>query len=163
MESGGIIMPTDITNISQEARTKAYFEETPFGNNVLAKPYNLSERTIREYKRTGRVPKRQKKLNKAIQRTGKRYAFKQKETIIRERILFKFEKRALEAERQASSVKGVARRVKLQEAAAEREAKRIASEKSLTELVGMADDLRTDDDWTEWLRNYEAVKGVLYS
>ena len=156
-------MPTDITNISQEARTKAYFEDTPFDNNVLANRYNVSVGTIRKYKREGRVPKRQKRLNKVIQRTGKRYAFKQKEIIIRERILLKFEKRAVEAERQASSVKGVARRVKLQEAAAEREAKRIASEKSLTELVGMADDLRTDDDWTEWLRNYEAVKGVLYS
>ena len=156
-------MAKDITNISQEARTKAYFKNTKFSNKVLAERYGVSVRTIQRYRKTGQVPKSRKKLNKAIQRTGKKYARVGKEVEIKGRVFEKYDRLIAEAERQrdASTTRAVKRgkQRKIDELI---EAKRQAKDKSLSELVKMTSDLRTDDDWREWEANYNAVKGELF-
>lgn len=156
-------MAKDITNISQEARTKAYFNNTKFSNATLARRYDVSVRTIQRYKKTGKVPKSRTRLNKAIQRTGKKYARTEKEVSIKNRLIGKYDRLIIEGQRQADSVSGVAKKAKQREVASLREAKRIAKEQSLSEIVGMTGDLRTDDDWREWEANYNAVKGVLFA
>jgi len=163
-------MAKDITNISQEARTRAYFNNTKFSNATLARRYDVSVRTIQRYRKNAKdesikfvVPKSRTRLNKAIQRTGKKYARVEKEVSIKNRLVGKYDRLIIEGQRQADSVSGVAKKAKQREVASLREAKRIAKEQSLSEIVGMTGDLRTDDDWREWEANYNAVKGVLFA
>lgn len=156
-------MAKDITNISQEARTKAYFNNTKFSNKVLAERYGVSVRTIQRYRKTGQVPKSRKKLNKAIQRTGKKYARVEKEVAIKGRVIAKYDRLIAEAERQRDSSKVRAVKRFQQRVVDELiEAQRQAKNKSLSELVNMTSDLRTDDDWREWEANYNSVKGSLF-
>ena len=38
-----------------------------------------------------------------------------------------------------------------------------AAKMTLAELVGLTNDLRTDNDWREWEVSYESMKGTLFS
>lgn len=157
-------MAKDITNISEEARTKAYFNNTPFSNPTLASRYDVSLRTIQRYRATGKVPKSRTKLRKAIQRTGKKYAKLEKKEAIRQNIISKYDRQIAQAEAQKKSSKLKSVQREKQSVIDElTEAKKLASESSLEELVGMTGDLRTDNDWREWEANYNAVKGVLFA
>ena len=156
-------MAKDIANISQEARTKAYFKNTKFSNATLARRYGKSVRTIQRYRQTGKVPKSNKKLNRAIQRTGKKYAKVEKKEAIKSAILNKYDKQIAEAERQRdSSTTRAAKRGKQRDIDSLKAKKSIAESKTLEELVAMTGDLRTDTDWREWEANYNSVKGSLF-
>lgn len=156
-------MAKDITKISQEARTKAYFNNTPASNATLARRYGKSVRTIQRWRQTGKVPKSNKKLNRAIQRTGKKYAKAEKKEAIKKAVINKYDRLIAESETQLkSSTTRAVRRGKQRDIDSLKEAKRIAQSQSLEELVGMTGDLRTDSDWREWEANYNSVKGSMF-
>ena len=176
MEFGGIIMAItekkgqqsgnkkSITVVNQETREGAYIRTK--SNAFLMKKSGKSLRTVQRWKQKGKLPKNQSTagLRKTAKRAGKKAFYAEKKVSVKDNFIGKWRRKEVEARRAARTASSrAARRQKLMEADAYKLAADNAAKMTLAELVGLTNDLRTDNDWREWEVSYESMKGTLFS
>ena len=153
-----------ITTVNQETREGAYIRTKT--NDYLMKKSGKSLRSVRRWKKEGRLPKNQSTLGlrKTAKRAGKKAFYAEKKISIKDNFIAKWRRKEYEAREAAKSISSNAgKRAKNREADAYKLSAERAEKMTLDELVGLSKDLRTDNDWREWEVSYETMKGTLFS